>query len=64
MRTLSDQSFHKGQVNYNSRRIEKAFAYMNNNYDKQINLADIAKLTNMTEVSFSRFIKSVLERAL
>ncbi|MRG45139.1 helix-turn-helix domain-containing protein [Chitinophaga sp. SYP-B3965] len=57
MRTLSDSSFQKGLVNYNSRRIEKAFEYMNNNYDKEVNLGDIAKLTNMTEVSFSRFIK-------
>ena len=30
---------------------------MNRNYDKQITLGDIAKLVNMTEVSFSRFIK-------
>lgn len=44
-------------MNYNNRRIEKAFAYINDNYDKQINLADIAKLINMAEVSFSRFIK-------
>jgi len=47
MRTLSDTTFHKGLFTHNSRRIEKAFEYMNNNYDKQI----------MTEVSFSRFIK-------
>src|SRR5690349_19644800 len=57
MRTLSDSSFQKGMVNHNSRRIEKAFEYMNNNYDKEVNLGDIARLTNMTEVSFSRFIK-------
>lgn len=30
---------------------------MNNNYDKEVTLGGIAKLTNMTEVSFSRFIK-------
>ncbi|GAA0562521.1 helix-turn-helix domain-containing protein [Chitinophaga japonensis] len=57
MRTLSDTTFHKGQFNYNSRRIEKAFEYMNNNYDKPISLTDVARLVNMTEVSFSRFIK-------
>jgi AraC-like DNA-binding protein len=30
---------------------------MQKNYQKDINLADVAKLANMTEVSFSRFIK-------
>lgn len=57
MRLLSDTTFHKGLFSYNSRRIEQAFEYMNNSYDKQVNLADVAKLVNMTEVSFSRFIK-------
>lgn len=56
--TLSESSFHNEiQFNYNSRRIERAFEYMNKNYDKQIALSDLAKLVNMTEVSFSRFIK-------
>jgi AraC-like DNA-binding protein len=57
MRLLSDTTFHKGLFNYNSRRIEKAFEYMNNNYDKPVSLADVASLVSMTEVSFSRFIK-------
>ena len=57
MRTLSDSSFSDFHQPSNSRRIEKAFEYLNNNYDKQISLKEIAKLVNMTEVSFSRFIK-------
>ena len=58
MRTLSETGFNSdSQLNFNSRRIEKAFEYMNRNYDKPITLGDIAKLVNMTEVSFSRFIK-------
>jgi len=57
MRTLSDVSFTNEHFTYNSRRIEKAFEYMNNNYDKSITLGEVAKLVNMTEVSFSRFIK-------
>ncbi len=58
MRSLSEAGFNgESQLNYNSRRIEKAFEYMNRNYDKAITLNDIAKLVNMTEVSFSRFIK-------
>jgi AraC-like DNA-binding protein len=57
MRTLSDGSFANQHFTYNSRRIEKAFEYMNNNYDKPITLGEVAKLVSMTEVSFSRFIK-------
>lgn len=57
MRTLSDASFTNEHFTYNSRRIEKAFEYMNNHYDKSITLGEVAKLVNMTEVSFSRFIK-------
>ncbi len=57
MRTLSDVSFTNEHFTYNSRRIEKAFEYMNDNYDKAVTLGEVAKLVNMTEVSFSRFIK-------
>ena len=57
MRTLSDVSFNNDHFNYNSRRIEKAFEYMNHNYDKTITLGEVARLVNMTEVSFSRFIR-------
>ncbi len=57
MRTLSDGSFTNQHFTYNSRRIEKAFEYMNTNYDKAITLGEVAKLVSMTEVSFSRFIK-------
>jgi len=58
IRTLSDISFNNDQnFNYSSRRLEKAFEYMNNNYSKEVSLRDIAKLVNMSEVSFSRFIK-------
>jgi AraC-like DNA-binding protein len=56
-RTLSDASFTNEHFSYNSRRIEKAFEYMNTNYDKSITLGEVAKLVSMTEVSFSRFIK-------
>jgi AraC-like DNA-binding protein len=57
MRTLSDASFTNEHFTYNSRRIEKAFEYMNNNYDKPVTLGEVASVVNMTEVSFSRFIK-------
>ncbi|MNZ83179.1 HTH-type transcriptional activator Btr [compost metagenome] len=57
MRTLSDSSFNNEQFNYNSRRIEKVFEYMNTSYSKQITLAEVSKIASMPEVSFSRFIK-------
>jgi AraC-like DNA-binding protein len=57
MRALSDASFNHDKLNYNSRRIEKAFEYMNKNYDKVVTLKDVSRLVDMTEVSFSRFIK-------
>jgi AraC-like DNA-binding protein len=57
MQLLSNASFGENQISYNSRRLEKVFEFMQKNYQKDINLADVAKLANMTEVSFSRFIK-------
>ncbi|RDV14993.1 AraC family transcriptional regulator [Pontibacter diazotrophicus] len=57
MRTLSNSTFTSEQFSYYSRRIEKAFEYMQTYYDKDITLADISKVVNMPEVSFSRFIK-------
>ncbi len=57
MRTLSDPSFANEKLYYNSRRIERVFEYMNANYNKQVSLAEVAKIANMPEASFSRFIK-------
>jgi len=56
-RILSTASFVNEQFTYKSRRIEKAFEYMQEHYAKGITLAEVAKLVNMTEGSFSRFIK-------
>lgn len=58
IRILSDSSFNdNGQLTYNSRRIEKTFEYMNQNFDKPIALGEVARLANMSEVSFSRFFR-------
>ncbi|PRY09940.1 AraC-like DNA-binding protein [Pontibacter ummariensis] len=57
MQTLSNSVYTSEKFNYYSRRIEKAFEYMQTYYDKDISLADMAKVVNMPEVSFSRFIK-------
>ncbi len=56
-RTLSDLVFSSEKFYYNSRRIEKVFEYMNANYNKSVSLAEVARIANMPEASFSRFIK-------
>ena len=56
--TLSAATFSNVNMSHNSRRIEKAFQFMNQNFDKPISLSEVAKLNNMTEVSFSRFFKA------
>jgi AraC-like DNA-binding protein len=59
IRTLSDIAFsNQESISYNSRRIERVLAYINNNFEKDISLADVAKLATMTEVAFSRFFKA------
>lgn len=55
--TLSDADNNTDAINYNSRRIQKVFEYLNQNYSKVVTLAEVAQLINMPEVSFSRFIK-------
>jgi AraC-like DNA-binding protein len=57
MKTLSDLAFNNEKFNYNSRRIEKVYEYLNTNYTKSVTLAEVAKIANMPEASFSRFIK-------
>jgi len=54
---LSNSTFSPEKYKYDSRRIEKVFEYLNTNFRQQISLADVAKVANMSEVSFSRFIK-------
>jgi AraC-like DNA-binding protein len=56
-RTLSDVSFNTETLSYNSRRIEKIMAYLNNNFNEAITLGDAAKIAGMAEVSLSRFFK-------
>ncbi|RZK43987.1 MAG: AraC family transcriptional regulator [Pedobacter sp.] len=58
MRTLSDSTFSQAEFSYSSRRVEKVMEYINLNFDKQVSLAEVARIANMTEVSFSRFFKS------
>jgi AraC-like DNA-binding protein len=58
MHTLSDATFSNAELSYNSRRIRTAVDFMNLNFHKAITLTEVAKLTNMTDVSFSRFFKA------
>jgi AraC-like DNA-binding protein len=59
VRLLSDTPANNTHNNYPiSRRIEKAIEYMNTNFQKQITLKDLSRQVSMTEVSFSRFIKT------
>ena len=57
MHTLSGSTFNNAELSYNSRRIEKAVEYMNQSFQKHITLTEVAKLANMTDVSFSRFFR-------
>jgi AraC-like DNA-binding protein len=57
MRELSSRSFNVHEQSYDSRRIERAYNFMLENYDKEIRLNDVANLVGMTDVAFSRFIK-------
>jgi AraC-like DNA-binding protein len=57
-RLLSDATFNPVDYSFNSRRVEKVFFYMNENFHKQISLTEVARIAGMTEVSFSRFFKA------
>lgn len=58
MKTLSDLSFKNAEsINYGSRRVEKIMNYLNNNFGKNITLAEAAEVVSMSEVAFSRFFK-------
>jgi len=58
MISLSDPTFTSNESHsFKSRRIETAFEYMRQNFDKPISLSDVAKLVHMTDPAFSRFFK-------
>lgn len=57
VKLLSDSTFSIEQFGFNNRRLELVFDFMNTNFSKQVTLADVAKIANMPEASFSRFIK-------
>ncbi|MBE8722641.1 AraC family transcriptional regulator [Sphingobacterium pedocola] len=44
-------------LNFRSRRLDAAFEFMNKNFGSSVSLKEVADQVNMSEVSFSRFIK-------
>lgn len=58
MHVLSNSSFTNSNLSHHSRRIRVAIDYMKLNFNKPIKLTEVARLANMTEVSFSRFFKT------
>lgn len=56
-RILCSSTFTNQDNSFESRRVQKAIAYLHTNYQKEIRLVDVANYVNMSEVSFSRFMK-------
>ena len=56
-RTLSSSSFAKISVYSDSRRVQKVQDYIDQHYNEEIRLGQLADLVSMTSVSFSRFFK-------
>jgi AraC-like DNA-binding protein len=56
-RILCSCTFANKDESSDSRRIQKVVNYLHENYQKEIRLNDVASHVNMSEVSFSRFMK-------
>ncbi len=56
-RTLSSSTFAALEPTVDSRRVRKVQEYINQNYRRDIRLADLAALVGMTPTAFSRFFK-------
>lgn len=56
-RTLSSSSFAKIDVQTDSRRVRKIQTYINEHYQEEIRLNQLAEMVGMTSISFSRFFK-------
>lgn len=58
-RPLSDATFIQKKMKSHSARLEAVFAYLNQHFNRQITLTEVAAVVSMSDVSFSRFIKKV-----
>jgi AraC-like DNA-binding protein len=56
-RLLAEPDFKKSTSTDTSSRIERVFEFMTAHYSVQVTLAEVSKIANMPEASFSRFIK-------
>lgn len=56
-RILSNAALSNKKHSYKSNQVVKTFQYIENNYDQQLTLAQVAKAVNMSETAFRRFIK-------
>ena len=54
---LSDITFSRETIDYDSRRLQQVFDYINKKFSEPITLREVARLAHMSEASFSRFIK-------
>jgi len=57
MQMLSPTTFNNNTLSQNNQRIREVVDYMKQNFSKPIKLTEVARLVNMTEVSFSRYFK-------
>lgn len=58
MRMLSGRPANPTEaLSHNSRRIRQVMDHINNNFQKDISLAEVARLSSMTAVAFSRFFR-------
>lgn len=56
-RVLSSNFYGGGEDSSESRRVKKVMAFLQEKYNEEISLKDVADIANMTEVAFSRFMK-------
>lgn len=64
IKILSSHIFAGKEDSNDSRRIHKVTDFLNKNYDKEIKLADVASLVNMSEVAFCRFFRKRTSKSL
>jgi AraC-like DNA-binding protein len=56
-KTLSDPGHLCKEYNYKNEKVDKVYDYLNKNFNKQIALIEMARIVDMSEAAFARFIK-------
>jgi AraC-like DNA-binding protein len=54
---LSDPGHLCKEYNYKNEKVDKVYDYLNKNFNKQIALIEMARIVDMSEAAFARFIK-------